>query len=555
MLMIVKSFVFAGDLTLVKLKSGEVYHTDSVSDWIFLKNDLRIEGAVFSEGVSGFSHFSSANGNNESVIMVMKGSARFSTPSDERTVKSGELLYFTETGTGGIWPLEKESYGVRISFKGQASEWQRSHLPGAVFSFEDLQYTKLDDNTDARIIQAGRGHVASIRIKPDSMMAEMKTNGESCWLVTRGSAIVNVAGGIKRISENDFLFVEKNHRISFQAGSEGCDAVFICTPGNPVLQAAYGKRIRTFATFIAPGTKPKLLVDGSKGAPTLTFTEGPSWMNGAFYFSNYYWYWKDWMSSNEGGVCTWHPDHESFGVLNKNVQTCGTTPLPNGMLAVCDLFQRGVVEMDPNTGRMGKLIVNSYEGVPFAVANDIITDRKGGLYITDSSVAKTGPKQPGTALYYLAKNGDLARVTEPNAISYINGVVLTPDDKTLYLNGSGEIFVYAFDVNPDGSLSNIRPHAELFAPDETWRKGRPSGTADGMTIDSEGNLYVATTLGIQIIDSHGEHVGIIKFPQSPSHCVFGGDDLTTLYVTARKHIYSIQTLKKGLQYPLAELED
>ena len=179
-----------------------------------------------------------------------------------------------------------------------------------------------------------------------------------------------------------------------------------------------------------------------------------------------------------------------------------------------------------------------------------ITDRKGGLYITDSSVAKEGPKQPGTALYYHNSRGETIRVTEPDAVKYINGVMLAPDDRTLFINGSGEIYVYAFDVSPDGTLSNMRPFAKLFAPDSELDKENPTSVADGMTIDREGNIYVATSLGIQVFDRTGEFICIIDFPRTTAHCVFGGPDMKTLYTTARKHIYSIRTLKTGLQYPI-----
>jgi len=222
------------------------------------------------------------------------------------------------------------------------------------------------------------------------------------------------------------------------------------------------------------------------------------------------------------------------------------------MLAVCDLFARAVIEMDPRTGEMGREIVGSYNGVPFAVANDVITDTKGGLYITDSSVAKEGPKQPGTALYYHNSDGKTIRVTEPNSVEYINGVMLTPDDRTLFLNGSGEIYVWAFDVNPDGTLRNKRPFAKLLAPDSELDREAPRSVADGMTIDRDLNIYVATSLGIQVFDRTGSFAGIISFPRTPSHCVFGGPEMKTLYVTARKHIYSIRTLRTGFQYPIEQ---
>ena len=70
-----------------------------------------------------------------------------------------------------------------------------------------------------------------------------------------------------------------------------------------------------------------------------------------------------------------------------------------------------------------------------------------------------------------------------------------------------------------------------------------------MTVDTLGNVYVATPMGIQIFEKNGEGIGIIEFPKSPSNCIFGGEDMQTLYATCRDMIYSIQTKVKGLEYP------
>ncbi len=540
--------------TEIRLKAGEVYHTDPNANWHFSNRNMYVGSGRYQQDENGITGVGMYPVENESLLYVLNGAVRYNTLDDHRTVEKDEMLYLSETGRGSIRGLVKDTQVLYIRLKSKAREWRRSHLPGAVFSFEDLQYASIDESTTARIVRMGRGHAAAVRIAPKGMLVEKKAGTGMCWLVTRGGAEASVNGKACQLNEHDLLYLRKRDTISMRAGEQGFDAILVSSGVNDILNAAYDSRLESLSTVIAPGTFPKLLIDGSAIEPGLTFTEGPSWMNGRFYFSNYYWYWKDFRSSDEGGVWEYNPEDGSHRILNSLIQTCGTTPLANGKLAVCDLFQRGIVEMDVESGRMGDIIVNDYEGVPFAVANDVITDRKGGMYITDSSVAKKGPKQPGTALYYRSRDGRMSRVTEPDAVKYINGIALTTDDKRLYLTGSGEKYVFAFDVAPDGSLSNKRPFARLFSPDSRWRKGNPSSNADGMTIDSEGNIYIATALGIQVFDNKGGYLGILKFPQSPSHCVFGGNDLTTLYVTARDHVYSIQTLKIGLQYPLPPLE-
>ena len=73
---------------------------------------------------------------------------------------------------------------------------------------------------------------------------------------------------------------------------------------------------------------------------------------------------------------------------------------------------------------------------------------------------------------------------------------------------------------------------------------------NGMTIDVQGNIYVATLEGLQIFDSSGKFIGIVHFPIRPVSAVFGGDDMQTIYCTCATRIYSIRTNVKGLEYPL-----
>ena len=81
------------------------------------------------------------------------------------------------------------------------------------------------------------------------------------------------------------------------------------------------------------------------------------------------------------------------------------------------------------------------------------------------------------------------------------------------------------------------------------RKGKTS-SADGMTIDVQGNLYVATQIGLQIFSAKGKFIGIVNFPLVPVSCCFGGDDMSTIYVTCYDKIYKIQTKVQGVIFPL-----
>src|SRR5690606_11462407 len=146
---------------------------------------------------------------------------------------------------------------------------------------------------------------------------------------------------------------------------------------------------------------------------------------------------------------------------------------------------------------------------------------------------------------------------EPNEFAMPNGILLSPDGKTLYINNcyddedwfpvksEKDNFIWAYDVNDDGTISNGRQFAKLFLPGEVLDRRARSSSADGMAIDKAGNLYVATYLGVQIFNANGEFVGIINLPTFPVSLCFGDDDMKTLYIVSFSNVYKIRTNMEG----------
>jgi gluconolactonase len=124
-----------------------------------------------------------------------------------------------------------------------------------------------------------------------------------------------------------------------------------------------------------------------------------------------------------------------------------------------------------------------------------------------------------------------------------NGISLSLDEKTLYVDDTEGDTVYAFDVQPDGSARNKRPFATLIE----LEKGSlgPRSRADGMALDSSGRLYVATAAGVQVIDAKGQHLGIIRLPAVARNLAFAGAGKRTLYLTALNALYRVQMLSSG----------
>jgi len=177
-------------------------------------------------------------------------------------------------------------------------------------------------------------------------------------------------------------------------------------------------------------------------------------------------------------------------------------------------------------------------GMPLMAPNDLIMDAKGGIYFTDPGPF---PPVPGrTAFVYYLPAGTKVPVIIDNQNPLPNGLVLTDDGKTLVVNNTLGIVVSAFDVRPDGTVANKHDFATLRGTPE----GKPSG-ADGMAIDRDNRIYVATVAGVQVFDAKGQYLGTINVARQPTNVAFAGPDKQTLYITAREGLYRIKLLAKG----------
>ena len=334
----------------------------------------------------------------------------------------------------------------------------------------------------------------------------------------------------------------------------GSDILDVFWPVRPDYAEKMNKRLLRYHSIISEDVRPVLVHDGSVDEPTLNFTEGPSWMDGRLFFSNM-WFADDWSAGSPGKSNLIRMDRDgSFKVILKNMQTNGTMPLGNGNLAICDMFGHRIVEMTPE-GKILRTLVSEYNGERIDGPNDLVIDARGGIYFTDPQfIPGLEKKQPGKSVYYRRPDGEVIRVVEPGQFGQPNGILLSPDGKTCYINNTRNMpvgnYLAAFDVNEDGTLSNMRNFAKLFVPPEIRDNEDITTGADGMTIDVHGNIYVATLMGLQIFDNKGEFIGIVHFPIRPVSAVFGGDDLQTIYCTCATRIYSIRTKVKGLEYPL-----
>jgi gluconolactonase len=192
-------------------------------------------------------------------------------------------------------------------------------------------------------------------------------------------------------------------------------------------------------------------------------------------------------------------------------------------------------------------LTDNFDGKPYGRPNDLVVDKKGGVYFSEPGPNAT-PGQPPTApplspaVYYVPPGGKAMRAAE--GIERPNGVQLSPDEKTLYVNNTNGEYVLAFDINPDGSLKNRRNFAKYPNVDRPASGGVTSG-ADGLAIDTQGRVFVAANGGVIVFSPKGEQLGIIPVSLAPQNIAFAGADKKTLYIVGRGSAFKVRLLTEG----------
>ena len=434
--------------------------------------------------------------------------------------------------------------------------------PNKVYDLYDVQFTELVPGANSRLV-SGRGtQLSFIRMDPGSTFGHHIHPEEQLMIVQRGWIDEIILDDVNRMEKGDILLLPANLVHGGTNGPFGCDVLDVFWPPRPDYTEKMAKRLAAYHAIFPEDARVELVVNGAKDGPGLNFTEGPTWMNGKLYFSSMY-FDQGWNGDpKRSSLVEMDPDGTYRYISHGKMHTNGTMHLGNGNLAVCDMFGHRVIEMTTK-GKVVKTLAGMYNGKPLDGPNDLVIDANGGIYFTDPQFTPDAEKNhPGRSVYYLTPEGEVIRVIEPNDFAMPNGILLSPDGKTLYVNNTyddeewwnvdsdKDNFVWAYDVNENGTVSNGRKFAELYmTPEVLNRKGKTSG-ADGMTIDELGNIYVATYMGLQIFNKKGEFIGIINLPVFPVSCCFGDEDMKTIYATCYDKIYKIRTNVKGLEYPL-----
>jgi len=270
---------------------------------------------------------------------------------------------------------------------------------------------------------------------------------------------------------------------------------------------------------VAPGVEAELVQEG------FTFTEGPvGAADGSLYFSDI-------------RVSKTHHLDLSGKITVFREDTDGA----NGLALTKDgelLFaERKRISKRGKDGAIAT-VADNHAGQAMLNPNDLIVDARGGIYITDPGPRPVVPGRP-TYVSYLAP-GARQPIIVDDKVPRPNGLTLTNDGKTLIVDDTLNPTVFAYDVQPDGSVRNKRTFAQLVE----IPAGSESG-ADGMAIDREDRVYITTVVGVQVFDKTGKYLGRIRSARQGANVAFAGPDKRTLYITAREGLYRIRTLAQG----------
>jgi len=292
----------------------------------------------------------------------------------------------------------------------------------------------------------------------------------------------------------------------------------------------------------APGSDPRV-----EAVAEIAFTEGPTvYRDGSVFFSE--------MRSErilryfpeDGRVETFREDsHGSNGLIFD----------AEWRQVACEADPPRVTRTNLETGEV-EVLAERYEGKRFHRPNDVTFDSQGRLYFSDRPDPEIADDQVGVhAVYRIDPDGSIAQILAEPDIEKPNGLVISPDDSTFYLieahpDADRARMIRAYDLAEDGTVSNMRVFHDFY----------PGRSGDGMTIDSEGNLYVAAGLnrtrgtsetlatepGVHVFSPDGERSDFYRtYEDTITNAAFGGPDLKTLYVTAGKTLFEIEVERAG----------
>jgi len=269
------------------------------------------------------------------------------------------------------------------------------------------------------------------------------------------------------------------------------------------------------AALVAPGATPKTLASGYQ------FTEGPAVdAAGDVYFSDI----------PAARIYKWtHADGRIALYRGQTGQANGLMFDREGRLAICEMGNHRISRDDMHGNVV--TLADAYKGEPLHMPNDLWVDARGGIYFSDF-LFPAGANQR-MQVYYIPPDGTALRRATDDLVAP-NGLIGTPDGRTLYITDTGDGKTWSYAVNADGSLAGKK----LFV----------AQGGDGMALDEHGNLYLAGG-GVSVYAPSGRKLLEIAMPNRTSNLKFAGKERRTLFITARDSVYTLDMRVRGAARP------
>lgn len=225
---------------------------------------------------------------------------------------------------------------------------------------------------------------------------------------------------------------------------------------------------------------------------------------------------------------------ETFRMPSHNAN--GLTFDRQGRLIACEHGSRRVTRTEAD-GTLTTL-ADRFEGQRLNSPNDVVVKSDGAIYFTDPPY---GIKRGEQALdfqgvFRIAPDGKTLTALARD-FARPNGLAFGPGEKVLYIADTERGHIRAFDVTADGTLANGRIFTD-HAPG-----------ADGLKVDTVGNVFCACQGGVMVYDRAGKHLGTFLTPDQPTNVGFGAADWQTLYITARPNLYRVRLAAPGIKVP------
>ena len=281
----------------------------------------------------------------------------------------------------------------------------------------------------------------------------------------------------------------------------------------------------------APGFENIVPRDSVLGviAHDLQFGEGPVWNKRTGEM-----YWVDIIGDT---IWKWKEGVGRQVVMSPSYRADGMTFDQQGRLVVAGWSWRRVWRMEAD-GTITTLCAE-FEGKKLNSPNDIVVKSDGAIYFTDPSGGLNNVEMHGDDLQRYIDYHGVFRISPDGKTTlatrdfvYPNGLAFSPDESLLYINDTRQNLIKVYDVNPDGTLKNGRLFCNLEGPEP--------GVADGMKVDTQGNVYCTGPAGIHVMSPKGNLLGRILIPGHSTNLGFGDADWRSLYLTTYTSVFRVR---------------